>query len=141
MINVGTKIITRNCHGFLPSQVAFYLQNVHIQPRKIYLTLVSESIESQYGVNRLAGGESGELTLAGLEYGQNLASFLSYEQQCHLQEDGKDIVVLTGTANIHFQSVQALKKRSLRVFHTPLLNELRGGDLHGLSKQSIKVRY
>lgn len=33
LINVGQKIITRNCHGYLPSQVAFYLQNVHILPR------------------------------------------------------------------------------------------------------------
>lgn len=30
---------------YLPSQVAFYLQNVHIQPRKIYLTLTCESLK------------------------------------------------------------------------------------------------
>lgn len=38
LINVGQKVITRNCHGYLPSQVAFYLQNVHIQPRKVSRT-------------------------------------------------------------------------------------------------------
>ena len=43
--NVGEKLITRNCSGYLPSQVAFYLQNVHIRPRKIYLTLVAECLE------------------------------------------------------------------------------------------------
>jgi hypothetical protein len=37
---VGQKVITRNCHGYLPSQVAFYLQNVQIEPRKIYLSLL-----------------------------------------------------------------------------------------------------
>jgi len=139
VINVGTKMITRNCHGFLPSQVAFYLQNVHIHPRKIYLTLISESIESQFGLNRMAGGESGELSPAGLEYSHNLANYISYEQHVRLTEDGRDVVVLTGTTNIHHQSVQSLKKRQYRVYHTPILNELRGGDLHGQSKQLIKV--
>ena len=33
MVNVGEKVITRNCTGYLPSQVALYLQNIHIQPR------------------------------------------------------------------------------------------------------------
>ena len=45
LINVGQKVITRNCNGYLPSQVAFYLQNVHIQPRKIYLSYLSETVE------------------------------------------------------------------------------------------------
>lgn len=44
LINVGQKIITRNCNGYLPSQVAFYLQNVHISPRKIYLSVNSEAV-------------------------------------------------------------------------------------------------
>ena len=54
LINVGQKVITRNCHGYLPSQVAFYLQNVHIFPRKIYLSVNSEAIEN---VDDLVGGE------------------------------------------------------------------------------------
>lgn len=45
LINVGQKVITRNCKGYLPSQVAFYLQNVHIQPRSIYLSLNAESYD------------------------------------------------------------------------------------------------
>jgi len=49
LINVGQKVITRNCHGYLPSQVAFYLQNVQIEPRKIYLSLISENQEHLYG--------------------------------------------------------------------------------------------
>ena len=42
LINVGEKVITRNCTGYLPSQVALYLSNLHIQPRKIYLSLNAE---------------------------------------------------------------------------------------------------
>jgi hypothetical protein len=54
LVNVGQKVITRNCHGYLPSQVAFYLQNVHIQPRKIYLSVNAEAVN----VSDLVGGES-----------------------------------------------------------------------------------
>lgn len=34
LINVGQKVITRNCTEYLASQVAFYLQNAHIEPRR-----------------------------------------------------------------------------------------------------------
>jgi 6-phosphofructo-2-kinase len=37
LYNVGQKVVTRNCKGYLPSQVAFYLQNIHIGPRKVML--------------------------------------------------------------------------------------------------------
>jgi len=53
LINVGQKVITRNCHGYLPSQVAFYLQNVHISPRKIYLSVNAEAVK----ILDLVGGE------------------------------------------------------------------------------------
>jgi broad specificity phosphatase PhoE len=48
MINVGQKVITRNCTGYLPSQVALYLSNLHINPRKIYLSLNAE-LETDHG--------------------------------------------------------------------------------------------
>jgi hypothetical protein len=53
LVNVGQKVITRNCHGYLPSQVAFYLQNVHISPRKIYLSVNAEAVN----VSDLVGGK------------------------------------------------------------------------------------
>lgn len=134
-------MITRNCHGYLPSQVAFYLQNIHIHPRKIYLTIISEGVEQLNGsADRLAGKESGALTEAGRCYSNKLADFLLYEQATDLIGCGKEIVVLTGTANIHYESIQPLRHNGFTCYHTPLLNELRGGDLHGLSKEQIRVR-
>lgn len=48
MINVGQKVITRNCTGYLPSQVALYLSNLHVNPRKIYLSLNAE-LDTDHG--------------------------------------------------------------------------------------------
>lgn len=138
LINVGQKVITRNCHGYLPSQVAFYLQNVHINPRKIYLSVICQPSE---GMENVSGAESGSLTDDAKAYVNALADFMIYEQEFDLVEKGKEILVLTGTAEIHQKSVEGLKQRQFRVYHTPILNELRGGDLHGLSKAAMKALY
>lgn len=138
LINVGQKVITRNCHGYLPSQVAFYLQNVHINPRKIYLSVVCETID---GAERNAGNEVGELSERGLNFANNLAEFMIYEKTYDLVGQGKEILVLSGTAPIHYHSTNFLKQREFKCYHTPLLNELRGGNLHGLSKEQIRVLY
>jgi hypothetical protein len=36
--------------------------------------------------------------------------------------------------------VRALRERGFRVYPTPVLNELRGGDFHGLTKDQFQVR-
>jgi hypothetical protein len=43
LYNVGQKVVTRRCSGYIPSHVAFHLMNVHISPRKIWLSRHSES--------------------------------------------------------------------------------------------------
>jgi 6-phosphofructo-2-kinase len=114
---------------------------VHINPRKIYLSYLAESIERTMGEDNLGGNESGQLTDNGFDYVENVASFLVSEQGKQFIENGKDLLVLTGTSNIHHQCVQPMKDKGLKVFHTHLLNELRGGDLHGLTKQEIQILY
>jgi hypothetical protein len=47
LINVGEKVITRHCQAYIPSQIAFYLQNVHIRPHQIFLSLPAESVDLQ----------------------------------------------------------------------------------------------
>jgi hypothetical protein len=37
IINVGEKVITRKCSGYLPSQISFFVGNMHITPRRIWL--------------------------------------------------------------------------------------------------------
>lgn len=102
-------MITRNCHGYLPSQVAFYLQNVHIQPRKIYLSLIAENQEHLHGsgpnrhlirshclyltlsIERLAGTESGKLTESGVRFAHELVQFIKQEQRNSLVEAGREV--------------------------------------------------
>lgn len=157
LINVGQKVITRNCSGYLPSQISFYLQNVHIGERKIYLCLNAESVYcasptdtdgtsiGEAGVvegDRLAGTfEAGELSEAGRVFGMDLAKFLQERQEgVPSRSQGKEMLVLTGTSREQAESISHLRIL-YTVYCTQLLNELRGGDLHGLSKAQIKERY
>jgi hypothetical protein len=44
-----------------------------------------------------------------------------------------------GTTTLHSQSTRALAEKGFRVYPTPVLNELRGGDFHGLTKDQFEV--
>jgi hypothetical protein len=49
-----------------------------------------------------------------------------------LNEDlGSELMVLTGTSSVHTETVSHLRML-FKCYNTPLLNELRGGDLQGM---------
>jgi len=148
LINVGQKVITRNCTGYLPSQVAFYLQNVHIEPRSIYLCLNAENFDLVEDSGRLGGAESGRLTESGRDYSRDVARYLQVTHQegetiasveQHAKAKERDLLVLAGTAKVHAETLLHLRML-FSCYNTPLLNELRGGDMHTLSKEEIRVR-
>ena len=144
LINVGQKVITRNCTGYLPSQVAFYLQNVHIQPRSIYLSLNAENFDLVEDSGRLGGAESGRLTESGRCYSRDIARYLLAQHKsdtdgCDSKDQSRGLLVLAGGAKVHTETLLHLQLL-FSCYNTALLNELRGGDLHMLSKEEIKVR-
>jgi 6-phosphofructo-2-kinase len=143
LINVGQKVITRNCTGYLPSQVAFYLQNVHIQPRSIYLSLNAENFDLVEDSGRLGGAESGKLTESGRTYSRDIARYLLAQHKtdtngCDPKDQNRGLLVLAGGARVHTETLLHLQLL-FSCYNTALLNELRGGDLHMLSKEEIKV--
>ena len=46
---------------------------------------------------------------------------------------GRELLVLAGTSRVHAETMLHLRTL-FKCYNTPLLNELRGGDLHGLSR-------
>lgn len=141
LINVGQKVITRNCTGYVPSQISFYLQNVHISPRKIYLSLNAENTGLMEDSGRLLCGPSGRLTEDGRQYSLDLAKFIQVAQEGNFKEQdlGKEVLVIAGTAPVDQETL--LHVRMLySCYNTPLLNELRGGDLQGMTRTEIKSK-
>ena len=43
-------------------------------------------------------------------------------------DKGKEVIVLTGTSDVHYESVQVLAERGILAFYSPLLNELQRSD-------------
>ena len=146
LVNVGDKVITRRCGGYLTSQLGFYLGNVHIQPRRIWLALHGESqlqVES-----RRVGAATGHLTPRGRAFSRRLAAFVKDAHSTFRNEHEGDaeIVVLTGNASIHAETVRPLMADTSyevppRVSTSSLLNELCGGDFDGLTVKEIEDRY
>jgi 6-phosphofructo-2-kinase / fructose-2,6-biphosphatase 2 len=54
LIQVGKQIVTNRLDGFLPSRIVFFLNNLHIIPRPIYLTRHGQSL---YNVDERLGGD------------------------------------------------------------------------------------
>lgn len=172
LINVGQKVITRNCTGYLASQVAFYLQNVHIERRRIFLTLLAENSSSEEArYNQVGGdksprrgastkllgkiwededgGEEGspdqKMSNAGVQYTIDLPKYLEYEQsvlmaQGEITGDGRDILCITGTSQGHSDTTERLRL-AYPCYTTPLLDELRAGDFHGMPREEIQRQH
>jgi 6-phosphofructo-2-kinase len=72
VINVGEKIITAHLRGYLCSQLVFYLMNINIAERTIWL---SRHGESEFNVEGRLGGDP-SLTPRGRKYAAALGRFL-----------------------------------------------------------------
>lgn len=72
IIDVGKKVIAYNIQGFLESQVVFYLMNMNLEPRVIYITRHGESEDNAIG--RIGGDAS--LAPDGVKYAKALAKFI-----------------------------------------------------------------
>lgn len=77
MIDVGRKVVAHQTHGFLSSQVVYYLLNFNLSPRQIWITRHGESKDNQAG---RIGGDS-ELSENGHRYGQALAKFIDSQRK------------------------------------------------------------
>lgn len=72
ILNVGQKVTINRIDSYLQSRIAFYLMNLHLKPRSIYL---SRHGESQYNVEGKIGGDS-DLSPRGWEYAKALPELI-----------------------------------------------------------------
>lgn len=80
----------------------------------------------------ILGGDSPNLTDSGRQYARDLGRFILTHDECD------EFVILSGTAKVHYETTLHLRLQ-VPVYSTPLLNELRGGDLHLVKRQDIPV--
>lgn len=130
LINVGQKTITRGCSGYLPSQVAFYLQNVHIHPRKIFFSLASEIALDLDDVGNV------QLTEQGRQYSVDFANYFETRRVVNPTNQGDEYIILCKTGPAASATIVHLH-RIFPCYSTVLLNNMRQGDFEGLSKAEL----
>lgn len=130
LINVRARIVINRVSNYLESRIVFYLVNLHIKPRSIYIIRHGES---QHNVEGRIGGDS-LLSSAGERFAAALPALL----EAHLQPSTAPLSVWTSTLRRTIQTASALTypRRSLKA-----LDELDAGVCDGLTYEQIAVQY
>lgn len=125
--NAGKKVVVYNNEGHVESRIVYYLMNIHITPRTIYLTRHGES---EHNLSGLIGGDS-NLSARGHQYAAALASFIKQQQIDGLR-------VWTSWMKRAIQTVADVKAPQER---WKALNEIDAGHCEEMTYEQIKEKF
>ncbi|PYI04237.1 bifunctional 6-phosphofructo-2-kinase/fructose-2,6-bisphosphate 2-phosphatase [Aspergillus sclerotiicarbonarius CBS 121057] len=165
MIDVGRKVVSHQTHGFLSSQVVYYLLNFNLSPRQIWITRHGESKDNQLG---RIGGDS-ELSENGHSYAKALNRFIDHQrQQWELVQRQKEMLrhlppragdstppnpsyiprdrprnfcVWSSMMQRSVQTVDYFNEDEYDVKQMKMLDELYAGKMEGLTYDEIRDKF
>jgi len=127
IFNCGKKVLVHKHEGHIQSRIVYYLMNIHVVPRTIYLCRHGQSI---YNSETRLGGDS-ELTECGQSYSEKLASYINSLAI-------ENLVVWTSWLKRTIQTAQHIHGHQER---WKTLNEIDAGDCDGLTYNDIKEKF
>lgn len=127
IFKAGEKVLVHRSEGHIQSRVVYYLMNIHIIPRSIYLTRHGESI---YNLEGRIGGDS-ELSPRGWEYSRALAKYIHEQQIPQLR-------VWTSNYKRTIQTAQGIEAP---LEQWKALNEIDAGICEEMTYEEIKDKY
>uniref|UniRef100_A0A1B0A2U0 6-phosphofructo-2-kinase domain-containing protein n=1 Tax=Glossina pallidipes TaxID=7398 RepID=A0A1B0A2U0_GLOPL len=125
--NAGKKVVVYNSEGHVESRIVYYLMNIHITPRTIYLTRHGES---EHNLKGLIGGDS-DLSQRGHQYAKALVAYIEQQQIDNLR-------VWTSWMKRAIQTVADVKAPQER---WKALNEIDAGHCEEMTYEQIKERF
>ncbi|CAH1154170.1 unnamed protein product [Phaedon cochleariae] len=125
--NTGQKVVVHKHEGHVQARIVYYLMNIHITPRTIYLTRHGESEQNLLG---RIGGDS-DLSARGRKYADSLANYIQ-EQKI----DG--LRIWTSWLKRTIQTVSGLNVPQER---WKALNEIDAGVCEEMTYEEINERY
>eukprot|EP00112_Aurelia_sp_Birch-Aquarium-sp1_P020397 Seg5248.1 transcript_id=Seg5248.1/GoldUCD/mRNA.D3Y31 product="6-phosphofructo-2-kinase/fructose-2 6-bisphosphatase 1" protein_id=Seg5248.1/GoldUCD/D3Y31 len=128
IINVGQKFLVNLIEGYLQSRAVYFLMNIHITPRAIYLTRHGESV---YNLKGRIGGDS-DLSARGIEYSKKLADFIK-------SQEIRDLRVWTSQLKRTIQTASKIEAKSLEQWKA--LDELDAGVCDGMTYEEIQEKF
>ncbi|KAH3901115.1 probable Fructose-2,6-bisphosphatase [Saccharomycodes ludwigii] len=128
LINIAQQVIANKIQSYLESRIVFYVMNLHIKPRCIYLSRHGESI---YNLEKKIGGDS-SLSPRGLKYAEKLPELVK-------QDAGDvDLTVWTSTLIRTQETAQYLPYKQLQ---WKALDELDAGVCDGMTYEEIEKEF
>ncbi|CDF90297.1 ZYBA0S06-05292g1_1 [Zygosaccharomyces bailii CLIB 213] len=128
LINVAQEVVINRIQTYLESRVVFYVMNLHIRPRCIWLSRHGESV---YNVEKKIGGDSC-LSERGFQYAKKLPELVK-------QSAGDaDLTIWTSTLIRTQQTAQDLPYKQLQ---WKALDELDAGVCDGMTYEEIEEKY
>lgn len=128
LINVAQQVIINRIETYLESRIVFYVMNLHIRPRSIWLSRHGESI---YNVEKKIGGDS-HLSPRGLQYASKLPELVKRSA------GDVDLTVWTSTLVRTGETAQHLPYKQLQ---WKALDELDAGVCDGMTYEEIEEIY
>ncbi|KZT56982.1 bifunctional 6-phosphofructo-2-kinase/fructose-2,6-bisphosphate 2-phosphatase [Calocera cornea HHB12733] len=126
--NVGRQVTVSQIRGYMQSRIAFYLLNLHLKPRAIYL---SRHGESMFNVQGKIGGDS-DLSPRGKKYAKALPGLI------HDIVGNDKLTVWTSTLRRTIQTAEYLPYEKL---DWKSLDELDAGVCDGMTYEEIEAKY
>ncbi|OBT82565.1 6-phosphofructo-2-kinase [Pseudogymnoascus sp. 03VT05] len=125
------EVIINQIHDYLQSRIVYYLMNLHIKPRSIWL---SRHGESMYNLSGQIGGDA-ELSSRGKQYALKLPELVRQSVG-----DGRPLTVWTSTLRRAI-STGAHLPANYNQLQWKALDELDAGVCDGLTYADIKEKY
>ncbi|XP_063743224.1 6-phosphofructo-2-kinase/fructose-2,6-bisphosphatase 1 isoform X3 [Eleginops maclovinus] len=124
IFNVGSRYLVNQIQDHIQSRIVYYLMNIHVTPRSIYL---SRHGESELNLSGRIGGDSG-LSPRGHKYAKGLATFIR-------GQNIKELKVWTSHMKRTIQTAEAL---GVQYEQWKALNEIDAGVCEELTYEEIQ---
>ncbi|KAF1809199.1 bifunctional 6-phosphofructo-2-kinase/fructose-2,6-bisphosphate 2-phosphatase [Eremomyces bilateralis CBS 781.70] len=128
LIDVGQRVIINQIKDYLQSRVVYYLMNLHIKPRSIWL---SRHGESTFNLEGKIGGDA-DISERGEAYARSLPDLV---RRCG---DGRKLTVWTSTLK---RTIQTARFLTFEKLEWKALDELDSGVCDGLTYADIEEQY
>ncbi|CAF4644077.1 unnamed protein product [Rotaria sp. Silwood1] len=127
IFNCGERFLVHKLGGNIQSRVVYFLMNIHVLPRTIYLTRPGES---EMNVQQRIGGDS-PLSAAGKAYTEALAQYIA-------NENITDLIVWKSERQHAMQTAEKINapKETFKA-----LNGINAGIFEGLTYREVAERY
>lgn len=133
LVNVGSQIIVNRIESYLESRIVYYVMNLHIKPRSIWLLRHGES---EYNLTGQIGGDS-NLSERGWRYAKKLPEIVLKS----LGEGNEHINLTVWTSTLKRTQQTASFLPYQKKLEWKALDELDAGECDGMTYEEIEQQF